>query len=352
MNPVLAFVVVMVVWTVSEFVAKKTKSLLSSLFVASMIFLVGFLTGIFPDDLLGELVAAGAGRGRRRLHHRAPRHDDQPRRLQEAVEDVPHRRLDGARHRARAAGWPASSSATASAAARPTATRRRSTSSIAGTGALSGGTISVIIVQEAALGVGLTSHRHLPGAHRRAPGAHRLPADLDHPAPGGRPAQGRVPRGHTSPAVEAEEEGGRRRKSDAARPPSAPPPAPCSSSASSCSSRWASTTSPTASSTPSSSRCVFGIAAAHLRGLQALGAGRHRLARPDDDRDHDPGLRTPGHGAGRRPQGAGRSRCSSSSSSGSPASPASRRWSASCSATASRCRWPSGSPRSTASPAR
>lgn len=54
MNPVLAFVVVMLVWTVSDFVAKKTKSLLSSLFVASIIFLVGFLTGIFPEDLLAS----------------------------------------------------------------------------------------------------------------------------------------------------------------------------------------------------------------------------------------------------------------------------------------------------------
>ena len=52
MNPVLAFVVVMAVWTVSDFVAKKTKSMLSSLFVASIIFLVGFLTNIFPEDLL------------------------------------------------------------------------------------------------------------------------------------------------------------------------------------------------------------------------------------------------------------------------------------------------------------
>ena len=33
MNPIVAFVVVMAVWTVSDFVAKKTKSLLSSLFV-------------------------------------------------------------------------------------------------------------------------------------------------------------------------------------------------------------------------------------------------------------------------------------------------------------------------------
>ena len=54
MNPVLAFVVVMLVWTVSDFVAKKTKSLLSSLFVASIIFLIGFLTGIFPEDLLSS----------------------------------------------------------------------------------------------------------------------------------------------------------------------------------------------------------------------------------------------------------------------------------------------------------
>ena len=54
MNPVVAFVVVMLVWTVSDFVAKKTKSLLSSLFVASIIFLIGFLTGIFPEDLLAS----------------------------------------------------------------------------------------------------------------------------------------------------------------------------------------------------------------------------------------------------------------------------------------------------------
>ena len=72
-NPVVAFVVVMAVWTVSEFVAKKTKSLLSSLFVASLIFLVGFLTGIFPDDLLASSSLLGPGRGRGRLHHRAPR---------------------------------------------------------------------------------------------------------------------------------------------------------------------------------------------------------------------------------------------------------------------------------------
>ena len=47
MNPGLAFVVVRAVWTGSDVGAKKTKSMLSSLFVASIIFLVGFLTGIY-----------------------------------------------------------------------------------------------------------------------------------------------------------------------------------------------------------------------------------------------------------------------------------------------------------------
>lgn len=61
MNAVLAFAIVMAVWTVSDWVAKKTKSLLSSLFVASIIFFVGFLTDIFPDDLLASssLLALG-----------------------------------------------------------------------------------------------------------------------------------------------------------------------------------------------------------------------------------------------------------------------------------------------------
>ncbi|MDR2525846.1 MAG: hypothetical protein LBC83_06685 [Oscillospiraceae bacterium] len=52
MSPVLAFTVVMLIWTVSDFVSKKTKSILSSLFVASLIFLAGFLTNLFPEDML------------------------------------------------------------------------------------------------------------------------------------------------------------------------------------------------------------------------------------------------------------------------------------------------------------
>jgi hypothetical protein len=52
MNPVLAFTVIMAIWTVSDFLSKMSKGLVSSLFVASLIFLVGFLSGLFPSDLL------------------------------------------------------------------------------------------------------------------------------------------------------------------------------------------------------------------------------------------------------------------------------------------------------------
>ncbi|MEA4998006.1 MAG: hypothetical protein VB087_01320 [Candidatus Limiplasma sp.] len=52
MNPILAFTIIMLIWTISDFVSKKTKSLLSSLLVASVIFLIGFKTNLFPEDLL------------------------------------------------------------------------------------------------------------------------------------------------------------------------------------------------------------------------------------------------------------------------------------------------------------
>ena len=61
MNGVLAFAIVMAVWTFSDFVSKKTKSLLSSLFIASIIFFVGYLTDIFPDDLLPASSLLGLG---------------------------------------------------------------------------------------------------------------------------------------------------------------------------------------------------------------------------------------------------------------------------------------------------
>jgi hypothetical protein len=155
-NPVLAFVVVMAVWTVSEYVARRTKSLLSSLFVASLIFLVGFLSGIFPDDLLASsslLALAGVVVGFIIVH------------LGTMIS------LDDFKQQWRTFLIGASTVLGIGLAlwlASLVFGRRISGSAadgyaqaldfvVAGTGALSGGTISVIIVQEAALGVGLTA---------------------------------------------------------------------------------------------------------------------------------------------------------------------------------------------------
>lgn len=52
MTPIIAFTLIMLIWTVSDYVSKKTKALVSSLFVASIIFLIGFKTNLFPEDLL------------------------------------------------------------------------------------------------------------------------------------------------------------------------------------------------------------------------------------------------------------------------------------------------------------
>lgn len=54
MNPVLAFTVIMAIWAVSDFLSSKSQGYISSLFVASIIFVVGFLSGIFPSDLLAS----------------------------------------------------------------------------------------------------------------------------------------------------------------------------------------------------------------------------------------------------------------------------------------------------------
>ncbi|WP_086315473.1 hypothetical protein A5821_002958 [Enterococcus sp. 7F3_DIV0205] len=61
MNSVLAFTIIMLVWTVSDYISKKTKSLLSTLLIASLIFLIGFKTNLFPEDLLpsSSLLALG-----------------------------------------------------------------------------------------------------------------------------------------------------------------------------------------------------------------------------------------------------------------------------------------------------
>lgn len=155
MNPVLAFVVVMAVWTVSDLVAKKTRSLLSSLFVASLIFLVGFLTDVFPDDLLSSSALLGLGGvvvGFIIVHLGTLIGLDDFRRQWRTflvgvatvvgigVALLVAALIFGGRA---PGGYEGVASALDFV--------------VAGTGSLSGGTISVLIVQEAALGYGLTA---------------------------------------------------------------------------------------------------------------------------------------------------------------------------------------------------
>ena len=158
MNPVLAFVVIMLVWTVSDLVAKKTKSLLSSLFVASIIFFIGFLTDIFPDDLLASsslLGLAGVVVGFIIVHLGTTISLDdfkkQWRTLLVGVATVIGIGVALFVAGLIFGGGVQPNVYDAVAAARPT------DFVIAGVGALSGGTISVLIVQEAALDVGLST---------------------------------------------------------------------------------------------------------------------------------------------------------------------------------------------------
>jgi hypothetical protein len=156
MNPVVAFTVVMLVWTISDFVAKKTKSLLSSLFVASIIFLIGFLTGIFPHDLLTAsslLALAGVVVGFIIVHLGTMISlDDFKKQWKTFLIGVSTVFGIGI------ALWVASLvfGGSISGSAQDGYAQARDFV-IAGTGALSGGTISVVLVQEAALGVGLTA---------------------------------------------------------------------------------------------------------------------------------------------------------------------------------------------------
>ena len=156
MNPILAFVVVMLVWTVSDFVAKKTKSLLSSLFVASIIFLVGFLTDVFPEDLLTSsslLALAGVVVGFIIVHLGTMIS------LDEFIKQwrtflIGVATVIGIGVSLLVAGLVFGTRISGSA---EEGYAQALDFIVAGTGSLSGGTISVLIVQEAALGIGLTS---------------------------------------------------------------------------------------------------------------------------------------------------------------------------------------------------
>jgi hypothetical protein len=156
MNPIVAFVIVMAVWTISDFVAKKTKSLLSSLFVASIIFLIGFLTNIFPEDLLQAsslLALAGVVVGFIIVHLGTMISlDEFIRQWKTFVIGISAVIGIGIMLYVASLifGVRISGSAEEGYA-------QALDFVIAGTGALSGGTISVLIIQEAALGVGLTS---------------------------------------------------------------------------------------------------------------------------------------------------------------------------------------------------
>jgi hypothetical protein len=163
MNPVLAFVVVMLVWTASDWVAKKTKSLLSSLFVASIIFLIGFMTGVFPSDLLQAsslLGLAGVVVGFIIVHLGTMISlDDFKKQWKTLLIGIATVIGIGVLLLAAGAifgGGPRNVSDYGDLIA----TGRDF--AIAGIGALSGGTISVLIIQEAALGVGLTTVAAFP----------------------------------------------------------------------------------------------------------------------------------------------------------------------------------------------
>jgi len=163
MNAVLAFVVVMLVWTVSDWVAKKTKSLLSSLFVASIIFLIGFMTGVFPEDLLQAsslLGLAGVVVGFIIVHLGTMISlDDFKKQWKTLLIGIATVVGIGVLLLAAAAIFGGGPRGVNEYGDLISAGRDYA---IAGIGALSGGTISVLIVQEAALGVGLTTVAAFP----------------------------------------------------------------------------------------------------------------------------------------------------------------------------------------------
>lgn len=61
MEPILAFTIVMFIWTVGELVSSKTKALISMMLVASMIFLIGFASDFLPHDLIKNSGLLGIG---------------------------------------------------------------------------------------------------------------------------------------------------------------------------------------------------------------------------------------------------------------------------------------------------
>ncbi len=156
MNAVLAFAIVMAVWTVSDWVAKKTQSLLSSLFVASIIFFIGFLTDIFPDDLLASSSLLGLGGvvvGFIIVHLGTMISIDEFKRQWKTLV-VGISTVVGIGVLLYLAGFIFGGGRRQGAY---DGVSQAMDYVVAGIGSLSGGTISVLIIQDAALGVGLTT---------------------------------------------------------------------------------------------------------------------------------------------------------------------------------------------------
>ena len=61
MNPVYAFTVIMLIWTISDYISRKSKSLLSSLLIASLIFLIGFKTFPWLSSITENTIFATLG---------------------------------------------------------------------------------------------------------------------------------------------------------------------------------------------------------------------------------------------------------------------------------------------------
>ena len=148
MNAVLAFTIIMLVWTISDFISKKTKSLISSLLVASLIFLIGFKTNLLPKDILpsSSLLTLGTTVvGFIIVHIGTMISIDELKQQWKTV----------------VVGFSAIIGITVSLLLIGPLFESRNYA-IAAIGAVSGGTISIIIVQEAALAAGLLSVAVLP----------------------------------------------------------------------------------------------------------------------------------------------------------------------------------------------
>ena len=250
MNPIVAFVVVMAVWTVSDLVAKRTKSLLSSLFVASIIFLVGFLSGLFPDDLLTAsslLALAGVVVGFIIVHLGTTISlDDFKQQWKTFLVGVST--VVGIGVSLYVASLIFGDSISGPAQAGYAQARDFV---IAGTGALSGGTISVILVQEAALGVGLTSVAIFPVLIAALQGLVGFPITSLILKREAARVRDEYRAGNLAAVETLEGEAAAQSRLPAAL---TTPPGPCSWSASRCSRVSGSTTSPTACSIRSSWR--------------------------------------------------------------------------------------------------